>query len=264
MKRLISGLVITSYVITVGGLSFLPSSQRVSAQVRKDSSLYYTFYGQKIPLSVRQDTVAVAFKPVTTRTRGRGQKSLFQRLQDDLGAGNSGVRTRSRSGSGNLGIKVEVNPLGTNLALVKLSTTTRSSGSIRDLQQRIQQQSYVKETLPVLNRTLKSSANSPDNNPQSEAVQQTIVLPNEIVINFEPSLSDSQRKLILTKNKLEIVRKLRFTKNQYLVRSTSESGTKILSVANQLTDIPGIGSATPNFIQSTSFQTLIRHLREII
>lgn len=249
MKRFISSLAIASYIITAGSLSFLHLNQRVSAQLRTDSSLYYTFYGQKIPLSLRSDTVAVAFKPVRTR----GQKSVFQRLQDDLG----GINSSTRSGSGNSGIKVEVNPLGTNFALVKLSTTTRSSGSIRDLQQRIQKQSYVKETLPVLNRTLKSSANSQGNNSQSKAVQQTIVLPNEIVIKFELSLSDSQIKLLLAKNNLEIIRKLRFTKSHYLVRSKYESGIKILSVANQLGNIPGIGSATPNFIQSTSFQNLI-------
>lgn len=41
--------------------------------------LYYTFDGQKIPLALRQDTVAVAFKPVNLRG-----KALFQQLQEDL------------------------------------------------------------------------------------------------------------------------------------------------------------------------------------
>lgn len=249
MKRLISSLLMTGYVVTAGGFAILPLQKRVSAQTQKNqvkkdnNSLYYTFYGQKIPLSLRRDTVAVTFKPV--RTRSRSPKPLFQRLQDDLQSGSS--ETRSIRGSQNSGIKVEVNPLGSNVALVKFSASTR--GSVGNLQQRIQQQSYVKETLPVLNRAL--------GNNKSKVVQQTVVLPNEIVINFEPKLSDSQRKLVLLRNNLEVIRKLRFTKNHYLVRSKSESGTGILSVANQLTDRTGIQSATPNFIQSTSFQTLI-------
>ncbi len=237
MKRLISSIAITSYLLGIGNLTILPLQHQASAQAQKTDKLYYTFYGQTIPLSLRQDTVAVAFKPV--RTRG---KALFQQLQDDLRSLSSGTRSTSQG----TGLNVEVNPLGSNFALVKLPTSTRSS--VANLQQQIQKQPYVQETLPVLTRTLGDS--------QSGETQQTIVLPNEIVVNFESKLSESQKQLILLRNNLEVVRPLRFTKNHYLVRPKSVSGTAVLSVANQLTDMAGIQSATPNFIQSTSYQTL--------
>jgi serine protease len=237
VKRFISSIAITSYLLGIGNLTILPLQHQASAQAQKTDKLYYTFYGQTIPLSLRQDTVAVAFKPV--RTRG---KALFQQLQDDLRSPSSGTRSTSQG----TGLNVEVNPLGSNFALVKLPTSTRSS--VANLQQQIQKQPYVQETLPVLTRTLGDS--------QSGETQQTIVLPNEIVVNFESKLSESQKQLILLRNNLEVVRPLRFTKNHYLVRPKSVSGTAVLAVANQLTDMAGIQSATPNFIQSTSYQTL--------
>lgn len=236
MKRLISSVAITAYLTGIGGLAISLQNQ-VFAQVQNQNELYYTFYGQKIPLSLRQDTVAVSFKPV--RLRG---KSLLQQLQEDLQSGGiSGTRSRNQG----TGLNVEVNPLGA-FALVKLPASTRSS--VANLQQQIQKQGYVKETLPVLTRNLGDK--------KLESTSQTIVLPNEIVVNFEPKLSESQKQLILIRNNLEIVRQLRFTKNHYLVRSKSVSGTAVLSLANQLTDTTGIQSATPNFIQSTSYQTI--------
>ncbi|BAY95292.1 MULTISPECIES: S8 family peptidase [unclassified Tolypothrix] len=237
MKRLLSSVVLTSYILGIASVAILPLQRQVTAQVQKNNELFYTFYGQKIPLSVRQDTVAVAFKPV--RTRG---KALFQQLQDDLRSGRGGVRDLSQSS----GVNVEVNPLGANFALVKLPTSTRNS--VTNLQQLIQKQPYVQETLPVLTRTTGDS--------NSGSKQQTIVLPNEIIVNFEPGLSDSQKQLILVRNNLEVVRQLRFSKNHYVVRPKSVSGTAVLSIANQLTDMAGIQSATPNFIQTTSYQTL--------
>lgn len=237
MKRLISSITIASYLLGIGSFAILSLQRQVTAQVQKSDELYYTFYGQKIPLSVRQDTVAVAFKPV--RTRG---KALFQQLQDDLRSGGGGVRDIGQG----TGLNVEVNPLGDNFALVKLPTSSRNS--VTNLQQQIQKQPYVQETLPVLTRTA--------GNNKSGETQQTIVLPNEIVVNFEPGISDSQKQLILVRNNLEVVRQLRFSKNHYVVRSKSISGTAVLPLANQLTDTAGIQSATPNFIQSIPYQTL--------
>ena len=105
------------------------------------------------------------------------------------------------------------------------------------IQKKIENQSYVKAALPVLSRT-----NSQD----------TIVLPNEIVINFKPNISDNQKESILKQNNLEIVRPLRFFPNLYIVKSTAASGTAVLNVANQLNQIQGVNSAAPNFLQSIS------------
>jgi serine protease len=55
---------------------------------------------------------------------------------------------------------------------------------------------------------------------------------------------------IVRRSNLKVIRPLRFTKNRFLMRSSSAAGTAVLGVANQLNQTAGIKSATPNFIQS--------------
>jgi subtilisin family serine protease len=209
MKRQLCGLIAISSICNLTNTVAL-------AQPTQSNNLYYTYKGQRIPLQQRQDLIAVAFKPTVT-TRG---SAPILRLEQDLA---SGFRSST---------PLEVTPLGTNYALVSLPKGVSSSG----VEQRIQQQSYVQGTLPVLTR----------NNSQD-----VIGLPNEIIVTFKPNLSDSDKQSILKKNNLTVIRKLRFTPNHYLVR-TNNPGTAVLGIANQLTQVQGINSATPNFIQTIS------------
>ncbi|MBD2213045.1 S8 family serine peptidase [Nostoc linckia FACHB-104] len=237
MRRLISSLILAGCFFSATSFSLLPQQHREFAQAQTADELFYTFYGQKIPLDLRRDTVAVSFKP--RNTRSRSIQPLYLQLQQDLrrGGGNT------RSIGSNHRSDVDVKPLGENIALVNLPSGTRAS--LNTVQQQIQKQPYVQEILPILSR--KSQSASPET--KSESV---IVLPNEIVISFEGEMSESQRQIILLRHNLEVLRPLRFSKNRYLVRSKSVSGTEILHVANQLTQVPGVQSATPNFIQATS------------
>ncbi|WNZ44061.1 S8 family serine peptidase [Leptolyngbya boryana CZ1] len=82
----------------------------------------------------------------------------------------------------------------------------------------------------------------------------TIVLPNEILLSFDPGLAQSQVQTLLNRHDLEIIRPLRFTQNRYLVRSRKASGTDILNIANRLATTPGIQSSTPNFVQSIQYE----------
>lgn len=68
-KRFFSGILLTSYILGVGSVSPLLLSAPSSAQTQASDELYYTFFEQKIPLTLRSDAIAVAFKPVG-RTRG--------------------------------------------------------------------------------------------------------------------------------------------------------------------------------------------------
>ncbi len=187
-------------------------------QPSQNQELFYTFKGQKIPLQQRQDAIAVAFKQVTTR----GNSSpLALQLEEDL------QKNLVRGGGG----KPQVSPLGSNYALVKIPQGANSAA----IQANIQKQPYVQTTLPVLTRT---------------NTQETIVLPQEIIVRFEAGISESDRQAILQKNNLKLVRALRYAKNFYIVQSTSATGTQVLNVSNQLNQIKGVSSATPNFIQS--------------
>jgi subtilisin family serine protease len=84
--------------------------------------------------------------------------------------------------------------------------------------------------------------------------QDTLVLPNEIIVSFDPSWSEAQVQAALEQQNLELIRPLRFTTRRYLVRSRSATGIEVLNVANQLNQVTGIQSATPNFLQTTTFE----------
>lgn len=241
MKRFLSSLVLAGCFLTSTSVPLIPHQYRELAQAQTTDELFYTFYGQKIPLNLKRDRVAVSFKP-TTNSRSLSTQPLYLQLQQDLRRGSGNSRSIS---SGNNGFDIDVKPFGDNIALVNLPTGSRSS--LNSIQQRIQKQSYVKETLPILTR--KSGEAS-----KEKESEQVIVLPNEIAIAFDRDMPESQRQMVLLRHDLEVIRPLRFSKNRYLVRSKSVSGTEILNVANQLTQVTGVQSATPNFIQATSYQ----------
>lgn len=241
MKRLVSSIFLTGCLWGASNLPSYPQPPQAMAQVPTSNNLFYTFYGQQIPLALRSDIIAVAFKPQIGGTRGGPSQPLYLRLEQAL-EGRSGG-TRGGSGPRAAALDVEVNPLGDRYALVKLQAGTRSTPTA--VSERIRQQPYVENTLPVLNRNATPEGSSG----QSEEV---VVLPNEIVLSFEAGVSNSQRRLLLSRHNLEVIRPLRFSQNRYLVKSKSASGTAVLNVANQLNGVAGVQSATPNFVQTLS------------
>ena len=224
MKRITSSIFLATLILSSMGI--FPIPPQAIAQTQENGDLFYLYKGQRIPLNQRQDAIAVSFKQLG-RTRNISAPPLYLQLQRDL---QSGIRSTTPP---------KVTPLGENYALVNLPKDIQNAETA--LQQRIQQQPYVQNTLPVLTRNQH---------------QEIIVLPNEIILSFEPQLSQSQKQTILQQNNLEIVRPLRFNRDRYLVKSTNASGTKILSAANQLNSVKGVTSAAPNFIQSLTNQNL--------
>ncbi len=220
MKRLLSVLLIAG-----GSISWMLPS----ATAQAEPELYYTFFGQKIKLVEQPDEIAVNFKKI----RGRG-KPLHLQLEADLsgkGRGRGSASTAKRA-------DVEVKPFGSQFAIVKLSSNTART----ELVQKIQQQDYVQSTLPVLSRTLGAGS--------EKIAPSQIVLPNEILVSFTSNLAPDQINTILAEQKLEVIRKLRFSNNRYVVKSRNTSGIGILKSANRLSQVTGVQSATPNFIQS--------------
>ena len=190
----------------------------IEIQLSQDPSLFYFYKGEKIPLQVRSNQVAVQFKPIENSTRDPNAKPLYQQLQNDLNV--AVVRG---------GEPIAVTPVGLDYAMVKLPGTSRG-----DVAAQLKKQAYVKEALPVLTR---------------ENEQDTIVLPNEILVSFQPNVSEIEKRSVLRSQNLEIIRPLRFTQNRYLVRSRSATGTEILKVTQRLSQNQNVSSASPNFIQ---------------
>ncbi|MBH8565942.1 S8 family serine peptidase [Nostoc sp. CENA67] len=219
MKRITSGILLTACIWSGLGMFSIPPQVTAVAQTQEGNDLFYMYKGQRIPLNQRQDAIAVSFKKVATR--GIAAQPLYLQLQESLKGGVRG------------GNSPTVSPLGENYAVVNLPTQVPNVAAT--IQQRIQQQPYVENTLPVLTR---------------RETKEVIILPNEIIVSFEPKVSPSQRQAILQQNNLAIVRPLRFNRDRYLVKSTAAAGTQILNVANQLYSVKGVTSAAPNFIQS--------------
>jgi serine protease len=225
MKRLISGLFLASTFWLAADANEIQPSHPAFAQTAPSEALFYRFYDRQIPLQVRENTIGVAFKsPEGGSSRSIPAYLMLQRVLLQRG------ETRGIDGD------LEVQPLGENYAAINLD----DRNTIEKVSQLIQQQSYVETTLPVLTVT---------DNPDTE-----IVLPNEIIVSFEPELSAEEQSAILQTQDLEPLRSLRFTDDRILVRAQSATGLAVLQVANRLNTVPGIRSATPNFIQSTAIR----------
>ncbi len=228
MKRITTCIVLTGFVWS--GLGIFPTHKSI-AQTQGNNDLFYLYKGQRIPLNQRQDAIAVSFKNLPPTRSLEAATPLYLQLQQDL-------QRNTRSTTPPI-----VNPLGENYAVVNVPSTARDI-----LQQSIQKQPYVESTLPVLRRNEE---------------QDVIVLPNEIILSFDSKLSEKQRQTILQQNNLEIVRKLRFQSDRYLVKSTIADGTKVLSVANQLNTVKGVSSVAPNFVQSINDRNLEMNVQQI-
>ena len=227
MKRLLILLLFTS-----GGLSTdLLRSQATEVpvlggeqteQAPTENQPYYLYQGKRIQLQVRNDAVAVAFKPQPS-TRGDAQPQYLQ-LQEALNGG-----TRS------IAPITQITPLGQQYAIASIPTGTRTGAS--GLQARIAQQSFVETTLPVL-----SSPN------QSE----TIVLNDELIVSFASDVSEAQRQSILSEHGAEVLRPMLLSNSRYVVRTTQVQGLGALDIANTLANVPGVESVSPNFVQQVT------------
>lgn len=216
MKRLLFGVLFTSSLWVLTNIYPVKAQTQIVKQSQiEESKLFYTYEGKKIPLKQRNDVVGVVFKQNATQSTSL---PLHLQLQQDL------RRNRKLS-------KVEIKSLGRSYALMKVASNSKKFAII---QLRLNQKDYIDTTLPVLSRYKH---------------REEIILPNEIIVTFEEQLSPKQKLVILQQNSLEIVRTSRLNTNRYIVKSKIASGTDILNIANQLYQIKGVKSATPNFIQ---------------
>lgn len=189
------------------------------------TDLFYRFNGEPIPLVLQENAIAVAFQDQPP-SRFLTSTPLYQQLQEDLNAATTrGDRT------------ITVQPVGSRYAIATLPPGSRSGlGSLRP---RLRLP-YVESTLAVLNRPGEPEA---------------ILLPNEIIVSFAPDMSPVEQSQTLAAQGLELIRPLRFTRNRVLARlHTLPQETAVLTAAEQLNQVAGVRSATPNFISVRSPQ----------
>jgi serine protease len=224
---------------TIGALTvltMLPSLSLAGLKNNKESTdLSYKFYNQRIQLAEKPNQVAIVFK-TENRTRTLGEPADHIKLQNVL-RGGDGTRTLTKSED----LNVEVKPLGLRYAVLTLPAT-RSLNFKQTLEKRLEQ-SYVQSTLPIFQRQNAAAESN-----------ETIILHDEVVMGFEPGTSQAKIAEILRRYDAEIVRPLRFSRDRYLVRSRSASGAAILPLVEQLSNVTGVQSASPNLIQSVVHQ----------
>jgi serine protease len=228
MKRAASPLSFALVVCLAAStpLSLVSIATASNAQTASNSNeLYYSFGNQKISLSERKDSIAVAL----STKRASGGKSSISKLQDDFG---SNFVTRG-SGTPKAG-GTQIQSLSNNFALL---TALQDPTGGSKLQQQAQKKSYVDSTLPVLKIAGKSNS---------------LILPNEMIVSFKPDISAAQQQEILAQNQLIIVKELRFAQGFYKVKSTKAKGLGVLAVSNNLNKIKGVDSSMPNFIEVQS------------
>lgn len=236
MRHLLSSLLLGGFVLGAMPLPYLSESQfLVPTAQASQSDVYYTFYGQRIPLSLRQDRIAVLLSPPVSGTRGGA--AAYQQLEQAL-SGRSG----SRGGTSAPALAVTLRPLGSRYAIIELPSL---DGELRAAVEDRLQQPYIEATLPVLSRT---------------GSDDTIVLPNQIIVSFEPDTPQSQVQLTLSRYGLEMIRPLQFSQNRYLVSAREGDGLRVLNIANQLNGVVGIQSATPNFVQTVPYHAVPQSL----
>jgi subtilisin family serine protease len=239
MKKIVlSSLLTAGCLFSTEITCFFLGMQPANAQMpilpnTRDDGLYYTFNGQQVPLTLRQDLIGVKF------SRGGNARNpelgSAIRLQEDI---NSGTRSAA--------LNLQVRPLGDRFAVVNIPAGTRSTSE--DVALRIRGLSYVENTSPVLSR---------DDN------DDLILLPDEIIVSFESEFANEQaQRAILERFDLEVLRPLPFTENRFVVQGRSTSGTEVLRVANRLSRIRGVKSATPNFVQSIPYNVPFQGLSE--
>jgi serine protease len=217
-KRLLTALLLG--LCFCGGL-LLATWRPIAASAQTDASeLFYRFNGDPVALVVQENAIAVAFQSAPSGNRSTQATPLYQQLQQDLNA--TGTRGDDT---------ITVQPVGTRYAIATLPTGSLSSRG--DLRSRLQLP-YVATTLAVVNRP-------------GEAEQ--ILLPNEVIVSFAANTPEVEQRLILAAQGLALIRPLRFTENRVLARlRTPASETAILTVAEQLNQVAGVRSVTPNFI----------------
>jgi serine protease len=218
MKRLISSLSlsVTLFLSTTAPLLLISPHQ-----ARANEQLYYSFGDQKISLDVKTDSIAVALVPPR-----RGAISPMSRLQQDFGS--DSIRVRRGSGSSKAATSIQAVDSQNYAILSSTQGATALTAQVKD-------KTYITEALPVLKIAGKSNS---------------LILPNEIVIGFSSKLSKSEQEAILKKqSNIKSPKAVPFAPNFYSVIPSKAKGLEVLAVTNTLSQVKGVESAIPNFIE---------------
>ena len=228
MKRLLSSISITLAISLAAAAPISIITAINHAHAAEETGLYYNFGDQKISLSLRQDTIAVVMKKPR-----RGTKTPLALLRDDF----SDTPTRSTRGGAKSSSTTQVQALGGRYAVL---TATNDAKGAEKLKEKAESKPYIEATLPVLKITGKSTS---------------LVLPNEIIVSFQPNVSSAEQASILASNNLGEVKEIPFATGFYTVVPRSAKGLEVLNISNRLSKVKGVESSMPSFIEIKSAPT---------
>ena len=226
MKSIVSKILLAILAWAAVVISHSLLATLVTAQTPTSGKLFYMYFDRAIPLTLRQDAIAVT--PKLSPSPSNTNIPFYLQLQQDL------QETTTSTSRPNLclGLQLQVKPLrAQDYALVNLLSPNQRQ--LDRLQQCLEQLELVDSLLPVLKR------------PNHDEL---VVVPNEIIISFKPDLAPDEIQAFLERYDFNLIRKLRLSGNCYLVAANSASGIAILDLANQVNEQPEIEYAAPNLI----------------
>ena len=218
----VRGLLAISACMTMSAVGAVVA--KAIAQPAKSEELYYLSFGQKIPLKIKENVIAVEGKPSNQLSGGELYSRTLKRYL-------RGDNTLSGSNDNSNPPGVQIDSIGNRYALIGFSSTAKRE----QIQKNIKAEPNLNATLPVLNLGDRDSS--------------MLVLPNRIVVGFKTGTSTEVIQKALKRQNVEIIRKETFAEGIYVVRSKGATGIAVLQVANQLSQEIGVEYATPDFIQ---------------
>lgn len=203
----------------------------VTAQTPASGELFYMYFQDRIPLELRDDAIAVSPKLPKNPT----ETPFSLQLREDLQEGNHRCSD----------LELNVKPVRANdFALISLASPTPSR--LERLRQCLDARKDVAEILPILKRHNRD---------------ELILLPNEIIVSFQPGLSQEDIRFFLAVYNLKMIRKLRLSGDCYLVALNFDPDTvNLVDVVKSDRDKTGL----PNqdiYSSSQNFRYNYRYLR---
>ena len=134
--------------------------------------------------------------------------------------------------------RTQVQALGGRYAL--LTSINDAKGAEKLKEKAESKRDYIDSILPVLKIVGKSAS---------------LVLPNEIIVSFQPNVSSVEQASILANNNLGEAKEIPFATGFYTVVPRSAKGLEVLNISNKLSKVKGVESSMPSFIEIKSAPT---------
>ena len=210
MQRAIATIALTGLCVSASPVAALPAA-------------HYDFFGTELTLSPQTHAIAITWDEVAIAPQSLAQ--LPDDLQLDLEA---------------LGLVLQ------SVGRTQATLTTTSGAPVPNaVMATLEAHPTIAAVQPVMAMPAALGLASTE-----DAGATPVIVTHELLVNFDPTLSEAAAAAILQRAGVEVIRPLRFTDSMYLVAAPEVSGLEVLAIAQQLQNMGGVITAEPNFVQA--------------